>query len=138
MKVGDALFVYGTLRPGETASLANHRSLLHIKEDRINGVLYHLGYYPGAVFDSGIFDATKPQIVGDVFLIRDASIIPILDAYEGYPDLYGRCQTYTKGGRFVWVYFYRGGEVEKMEPLKIGDWKLAKNANLSLNQELRT
>lgn len=133
MKQGSVLFVYGTLRPGERASLESNRRVMHLGEDRINGLMYHLGGFPGVTFDSGFFDDTLPAVVGDLFLLRDNDIVAQLDAYEGYPNLYGRRQTVTEGGRKVWCYFYRH-VTEDMEPLRVGDWKISKNANLRMEE----
>ncbi len=134
MKQGDMLFVYGTLRKGERASLELNRSVMFLRESKINGEMYHLGGFPGVTFEPALFDETKPTVVGEVYMIRDASIIPVLDAYEGYPSLYGRTQTVTECGRKVWVYFYRGN-IAHLEPLRVGDWKTGKNA--ALNMEAR-
>lgn len=129
MKQGDTLFVYGTLRPGERADLRNSRRVTYIGPDRINGLLYHLGSYPGAIFEPQIFNAADPIIVGDVFRIRDNEAVAILDAYEGYPSLYGRGITYSEKGREVWVYNYRPS-VAHLEPLRVGDWSFSKIANM--------
>lgn len=136
MKQGDFLFVYGTLRRGEGKSLESSRYVLFRNETKINGLMYNLGWYPGVTFDPGPFDPNLPIVDGDLFFIRDTSITPILDAYEGYPDLYGRTQTITECGRKAWVYFYKGC-LDGHEPLRVGDWRTGKLAHLELQAEMR-
>lgn len=131
MKQGDFLFVYGTLRRGERASLEDNSAVLFRSEAKINGEMFHLGAYPGITFDPGFFDPELPVVEGDLFFIRDTSITPILDAYEGYPHLYGRTQTVTECGKKVWAYFYKGN-LEGKEPLRVGDWRTGKLANLEM------
>jgi gamma-glutamylcyclotransferase (GGCT)/AIG2-like uncharacterized protein YtfP len=125
MKKGELLFVYGTLRRGESADLGagRHRSLVdYIGDDIINGELYDLGPYPGAKVKPGLFKPDSPHIVGNVYRLRSESIIGMLDAYEGYPTLYGRVQTMTNKGRQVWVYVYQH-EVLPLQRLECGDWQ---------------
>lgn len=131
MKQGDFLFVYGTLRRGERMSLEENRMVLFRNETRINGLMYHLGGFPGVTFDPAPFDPGLPTVDGDLFFIRDTSITPILDAYEGYPTLYGRTCTITECNRKAWVYFYKG-DVSMREPLKSGDWRTGKLATLEM------
>ncbi len=107
MKQGDYLFVYGTLRVGESADLSKNMLLDFISEDSINGLIYDLGSFPGVKTSPGHFDAGQPAVLGDVFRIRDESITAQLDAYEGYPSLYDRIETETSGGRHVWVYVFQ-------------------------------
>lgn len=128
MKQGDAIFVYGTLRVGQSADLNQGRRALHLGEDRINGLIYHLNWFPGAKAETvTCFDPEQPSISGDVFLLRDNNIVTILDSYEGYPSLYNRIQTVTEKGRTVWVYTYNGNLDDK-EPIRTGDWVVSKAA----------
>lgn len=125
VKKGDSLFVYGTLRRGESADLSlgkKGHSVMFVGKDAINGQLYNLGAYPGIkeVSDSG-FNPDKDTVVGDVFVLGDESITELLDAYEGYPSLYGRQQVTSKAGRTVWVYTYNH-QVAARQRLHHGDW----------------
>lgn len=121
MKKGDLIFVYGTLRPGEGAA-GKMREAEYVGEDRINGDLYTMGYYPGAKAVPGHFDAGKPTITGDVFKIVTDTLVPLLDMYEGYPHLYGKVETETAEGRHVWVYTYNH-DVCVGQLIATGDWK---------------
>lgn len=140
MKVGDQIFVYGTLRRNERASLHSDfysYGVNFLGNDRLNGKLYHLGSFPGVkdVFpiqndghdDELVFNSDFPIVVGEAFRIRDASIIAHLDAYEGYradaptTGLYNRCQVFSEAGRRVWVYVYNGMVIPEQR-IPSGDW----------------
>ncbi|MCA9038929.1 MAG: gamma-glutamylcyclotransferase [Planctomycetaceae bacterium] len=92
------LFVYGQLQPG-------HRFPIEaevIRPDRVRGLLYDLGEYPGAVeigkadnWFSG-FLATLPT-----------EDLDELDRFECVEDgLYRRIQTETESGVTAWIYEY--------------------------------
>ena len=127
MHKGDYLFVYGTLRRGESSDLSrNHLQVDYIGEDKINGELFNLGWYAGVrdATDDEIksFDPEGHVVVGDVFRIRDQGIVPHLDAYEGYPTLYNRVRVKTERDRTVWVYTYNPATApDRLIPS--GDWK---------------
>lgn len=124
MKKGDCIFVYGTLRHGERAELAKKASnfgIVYIGLDVINGKMYHIGAYPGVKTEAGEFDPSKPTVTGEVFLATDTSIMAVLDAYEGYPHLFTRLKTTTRGGRVVWVYVYPHPTTEE-QLIDGGDW----------------
>lgn len=131
MKKNDLLFVYGTLRLGESADLGDKRfgsGTFHatfVREDRINADLYDLGWFPGIKLpteDEIPFEATLPTVAGDVFRLVTDDITRQLDNYEGFPHLYGRRVVQTEGGLSVWVYFYNG-EPSKDRLIPHGDWK---------------
>jgi gamma-glutamylcyclotransferase (GGCT)/AIG2-like uncharacterized protein YtfP len=124
MQSGSLLFVYGTLRKGESADLSKRLQVSFIGEDQINGDLYRLGWFPGVTLTPGQFDPSLPAVHGDVFRIKDASIIPMLDAYEGYPSLFDRMETETAGGRHVTVYTYARPILDPLSRMASGDWKL--------------
>lgn len=128
MKTGDLIFVYGTLRSGEGNGLDKSMLVSRVGEDKINGMLYHLGGFPGLIDTSAEFFPDLPIVVGEVYRIRDASIIPALDAYEGYPSLYGRSEVMSEQGRKVWVYTYNHTPGERAFPIRSGDWKVGKFA----------
>jgi gamma-glutamylcyclotransferase (GGCT)/AIG2-like uncharacterized protein YtfP len=121
MKKGDLLFVYGTLRPGESADMTKMAGAKHLGSDAINGELFDLGWYPGAKAEPSHFDTGAPSIKGDVFELTDESIIPRLDSYEGYPNLYDRIQTHTAQERCVWVYTFNHGVTDNQK-IASGDW----------------
>lgn len=127
IRKGEYLFVYGTLRRGENSDLSRNSSQIdYLGQDRINGFLYNLGWYPGvreaAKSLKDGFDPDKPTVIGDVFRIRDAGIGVHLDAYEGYPNLYGRSEVMTEKGTKAWVYTYND-ETAPDRLIETGDWK---------------
>lgn len=134
MRVGSLLFVYGTLRRGERADLSKNEADFDVKylgEDIINAELYHLGGFPGVKnLGEGAFEVEDPCVHGDVFEIKNESIITILDHYEGYPYLYNRAETETADGRRVWVYTYNG-EVVESQRIVSGDWVNRPKMNLA-------
>lgn len=140
MKKDDSIFVYGTLRRGERADLTKQFYAYGVDllgPDRINGKLYHLGSFPGVKLSAlGDFDPAVPVVVGEAFRIHDASIVAILDAYEGYQSenpttgLYDRCQIQTERGRTVWVYTFNGMVIPEQQ-IESGDW--CKNRQTSVN-----
>jgi gamma-glutamylcyclotransferase (GGCT)/AIG2-like uncharacterized protein YtfP len=76
------LFVYGTLRSG----FANHfaRQLAAQSEflgpARVEGRLYRLGHYPGAIPSGGSGDC----VAGELYRLHDpAATLAVLDRYEG-------------------------------------------------------
>lgn len=124
MKKGDFLLVYGTLRIGEVNDLekkSRRGSVQHIGQDKINGLIYHLGWFPGLKAEPGSFDRKAPTVTGDVFELLEDEVVPMLDAYEDYPRLYNRIEVETEKGRIVWVYTFNG-VVNEHELLECGDW----------------
>lgn len=127
IKKGDYVFVYGTLRRGERADLAkesHHFNARFVGEDRVNGDIYNLGWYPGASVpeESSPFSPDHHSVVGDVFLVREDSLGVLLDAYEGYPNLYDRKEVQSEGGKRVWIYTYNG-PLSPEHLIPSGDWK---------------
>lgn len=81
--MSDYLFAYGTLQPGDApARIAPAAAKLRpVGKGCVNGVLYDLGGYPGAVPDA---NATG-RIAGTVLeLPEDENFLRRLDAYEGF------------------------------------------------------
>ena len=81
--MSEFLFTYGTLQPGhapaEIAQAVN--KLRPVGKGVVNGALYDLGDYPGAILDP----ASGRTISGTVFkLANDANILRQLDEYEGF------------------------------------------------------
>lgn len=81
------LFVYGTLRRSlisaqKNAALINIMSeLKFIGEGSVNGQLYDLGDYPGAIVGEN-FDN---KIIGEVYQLDDPqAVLTVLDQYEGF------------------------------------------------------
>ncbi len=123
------IFVYGTLRKGGQGRSFEGEFL---GQDRITGNLYDLGWYPGVREVRGIFDPTKPAIVGEVYEVSEETFMS-LDVYEGcgkdptYPNtgLYYRKQVLTENNVPVWVYIY-SQEIPEDCRILSGDWFNAK------------
>lgn len=128
MKKGDLVFVYGTLRRGQSADLSKKANVTFITSDRINGDMYNIsGWFPGVndltPVEKGGFNEGQPTVEGEVFRIDHPSMCMLLDNYEGYPDLYDRVQVSTENGLTVWVYIYPH-DVSTKEPIPGGDWTM--------------
>lgn len=133
VKKGDLLFVYGTLRVGESNDLTKFEDSTPAGKTRINGLLYNLGWFPGVKLTEGAslsFLPGEPTVTGDVFEIGSAKLVDRLDSYESYPSLYNRVQVDTEDGRTVWVYTYNYN-VSEDQRLHSGDWCEAPSSKCS-------
>jgi gamma-glutamylcyclotransferase (GGCT)/AIG2-like uncharacterized protein YtfP len=110
------LFVYGTLmRAGRSpyAKLLKTRAQF-FSEASAPGRLYHLGRFPGAVFDP----ACPARVHGEVFRLSAPSLLGALDTYEGCrqddpePKLFRReiigVQLARGGMLIAWTYPFAG------------------------------
>ncbi len=109
----DRLFVYGTLRKGfPLHSLLRKLSVRYMGKGKIQGHLYSLGEFPGAVQSS----SSNEEIVGEVYeLLKGKRQLEELDRVEEfYPDrpeesLFVRQMTVVKmlDGKALkaWAYF---------------------------------
>lgn len=83
---GEYLFVYGSLLTGTPNRRLNRqmrRLLRHSRPAMIQGRLYNLGHYPGAVASA----AKTDRVYGRVMTLRNSSFLLQLDRYEHYlPD----------------------------------------------------
>jgi gamma-glutamylcyclotransferase (GGCT)/AIG2-like uncharacterized protein YtfP len=110
------LFVYGTLM---RASRSPYAKLLKaraqfLSEASAPGRLYHLGRFPGAIFDP----TCQGLVHGEVFRLRVPSLLDALDAYEGCrpddpePQLFRRTiievQLARGGTLAAWTYPFAG------------------------------
>ncbi len=110
------LFVYGTLMRASRSPYARllQARALFVGEAWARGRLYHLGRFPGAVFD----ESGESRVYGELFLMRGAALLTALDAYEGCggrgakPDLFYRdiVEAQTPRGMKIaaWTYPFAG------------------------------
>ena len=139
MLKGDFVFVYGTLRKGQRADLTKMGGgVTFISKDVINGLMYHIGTYPGVkTIDTVVtpFNPEKPIIQGEIFRIEHPNIITLMDAYEGYPSLFDRQEILTRSTKKVWVYTYVP-PVREEARIRSGDW--VRNQVTDINNDRRT
>lgn len=93
---------------------------------RVRGVLYRADGYPGIVLDPG-----AGWVVGELYLLRDPSVLETLDAYEGAgahdpePREFQRVRTMVEPvGQAplpAWIYAY-GWSVEGLPVIESGDF----------------
>jgi gamma-glutamylcyclotransferase (GGCT)/AIG2-like uncharacterized protein YtfP len=116
----DRLFVYGTLRPGE--------SRWHFLEPWVVDV-GEVASAAGTVFDTGLgYPAAQfggdGTIIGQTYRLRGDRIgeaLQLLDEVEGaVAGLYRRVTITTHGGDRTWAYEYGGGL--ELTPIASGDW----------------
>ncbi len=116
----DALFVYGTLRPGDVRwSMLEPFAADTGVDDTVAGRLFDTGLdYPAAVFGVG------GTIVGRTYRLRIetlAEALAVLDEEEDTVDgLYRRVTVVTGRGTTAWAYAY--GQGLELTPIPSGDW----------------
>ncbi|WP_099607749.1 gamma-glutamylcyclotransferase family protein [Vibrio coralliilyticus] len=107
------LFVYGTLRQGESNHnfLADSQCLGHF-ETPPHYALYDLGTYPAVI-------EGHDTILGEVYLIDDETLARV-DKLEDVPVEYRREQIETPFGE-AWIYLYQDGSMLDTI-ISSGDW----------------
>ena len=114
------VFVYGTLRPGESRWHHLERFVADDGvDDSVTGRLYDTRQgYPAALFDG------EERIIGRTYVLARSTItdaLTHLDDVEGaVAGLYRRVILTTAAGRTVFAYEYGGGL--DLVPIPSGDW----------------
>lgn len=97
------VYVYGTLRPGNTETC------------EINGQLFNLGHFPG------IKIGMKGKVTCEVITVDDQELSR-LDSYEGYhPDHLDSSLYIRRPFKDGFIYEYNGS-VKRMPRIESGDW----------------
>jgi gamma-glutamylcyclotransferase (GGCT)/AIG2-like uncharacterized protein YtfP len=109
------VFVYGTLRRGQTAHhlLAGVRFIGTAWTER-EYTLLDMGSYPALV------SGGETAVLGEIYEV-DADVLAELDRYEDAPGLYRRVLT-AIGGHEVFVYLLRAEHASNRPKLRHGDW----------------
>ena len=121
MAVVDRLFVYGTLRSGETARslIADH--VVRCEPAASTGTLYGFDDYPGLV------DEGESPVVGELVWLADLpAAFALLDAYEGDDFVRVLKKIRRRDGEDEWAWCYvladrRTAEAGAVIPS--GDWR---------------
>jgi gamma-glutamylcyclotransferase (GGCT)/AIG2-like uncharacterized protein YtfP len=115
MKMGDLLFVYGTLRrEGGCHGVLNFGATF-VTDEYVAGTMYDVGRFPALTLEG------DTHIRGEVYRIDNPELPARLDRYEGCPNLYQRRKVRTIYGHDVWVYVFVR-PVEGLPVVKSGDW----------------
>ena len=123
VKAGEAFAVYGLLRAGESgfAQFGLEHAFAPLGPCVLPGQLYDLGAYPGLVDAPG-------EVIGELFEVRDASVMPRVDAFEDYwPEDRARSRYERRKVRLIepdrdaWVYIWIL-DVEDARLIESGDW----------------
>lgn len=119
----DLLFVYGTLRQGNTNAMAAYlaQQSEYISAGWFQGCLYAISDYPGAIASSD----PEHRVYGEIVRLNNAeTVLSVLDDYEEcgpqhrQPTAYQRVQTciHTLDGvgfNPVWIYLYQWSLINK-------------------------
>lgn len=116
MKIGDRVFVYGTLRPGQH----NHKwamGAVHVGTAIAPGFLmHHLGGFPAVIKHKDY------EVHGDLLEITDEQQVASMDRLEGHPNFYRREEVFTSQGQ-AWIYVFADERSIKHAPrIEHGDW----------------
>lgn len=121
-EVLDRLFVYGTLRKGQTARSLVANQVTRSAKAHTNGAIYAFPMgYPGFSETDG-----KGQVVGEVIWLSElAATFGLLDAYEGADFARVIRQITLETGEEVWAWIYTladPGAVKLGTLIPDGDW----------------
>jgi gamma-glutamylcyclotransferase (GGCT)/AIG2-like uncharacterized protein YtfP len=116
----DRLFVYGTLRQGQTARSLVTASVTRCASASMSGQIYAFPMgYPGYVEGPG-------RVIGEVLWLADlAATLGLLDAYEGEDFVRAIRQVTTDTGEEVWAWIYTLADPEAVKLgtlIADGDW----------------
>jgi gamma-glutamylcyclotransferase (GGCT)/AIG2-like uncharacterized protein YtfP len=112
-----ALFVYGTLLPGES----NHGHLegassLGPARTGPGFALVDLGPFPG------LLEGGEGWVTGELFAVPEA-LWPALDRLEGHPHFFVRTPLVLEGGFAAEAYFIRRERAALRKVIAGGDWR---------------
>ena len=103
------------------------RNCSYVGEGYMNGKLYEVAGYPGAVESTELND----KVVGEVYKIVNHNVLPVLDEYEECTDSFPKPHEYVRrkipvyllnGEKlFAWVYLYNL-EISKLKLIQSGDY----------------
>ena len=121
-EVLDRLFVYGTMRQGQTARSLVANSIKKSAKAFTSGHIYAFPMgYPGYTEGDG-----KGKVVGEVVWLTDlAATFGLLDAYEGEDFARVIKQVTTDAGEQIWAWIYTladPGAVKLGTLIEDGDW----------------
>jgi gamma-glutamylcyclotransferase (GGCT)/AIG2-like uncharacterized protein YtfP len=121
-EVLDRLFVYGTLRKGQTARSLVANQVTRSAKAHTSGAIYAFPMgYPGFSEGDG-----KGQVVGEVIWLSElAATFGLLDAYEGADFARVIRQITLETGEEVWAWIYTladPGAVKLGTLIPDGDW----------------
>jgi gamma-glutamylcyclotransferase (GGCT)/AIG2-like uncharacterized protein YtfP len=121
-EVLDRLFVYGTMRQGQTARSLVANSIKKSAKAFTSGQIYAFPMgYPGYTEGDG-----KGRVVGEILWLTDlAATFGLLDAYEGEDFARVIKQITTESGEELWAWIYTladPGAIKLGTLIEDGDW----------------
>lgn len=124
MKLGDKLFVYGSLRSSGSRHDVIRDGVRFLSIDILSGALIYRipnGPFPFPGLKVEEWYNQDNQVVGETYEITDEYLPSMLDRFEGYPMLYSRIVVETDMGFSAWVYTFNG-DVRQEDLIETGDW----------------
>ena len=120
-EVLDRLFVYGTMRVGQTARSLVANSITRTAKASTNGKIYAFPMgYPGYTEDG------KGRVVGEILWLTELpATFGLLDAYEGEDFARVIKQVTTEAGDEIWTWIYTLADpaaVKLGTLIEDGDW----------------
>ncbi len=121
-EVLDRLFVYGTMRQGQTARSLLANSVTRSEQAHTTGRIYAFPMgHPGFTEDDG-----TGRVVGEVVWLTDlAATFGLLDAYEGEDFARALRQVTLASGEQIWSWIYTlsdPGAIQVGTLIEDGDW----------------
>jgi gamma-glutamylcyclotransferase (GGCT)/AIG2-like uncharacterized protein YtfP len=121
-EVLDRLFVYGTMRQGQTARSLVANSIKKSAKAQTSGQIYAFPMgYPGYSEGDG-----SHQVIGEVLWLTDlAATFGLLDAYEGEDFARVIKQVTTESGEQLWAWIYTLADAAAIQHgmlIADGDW----------------
>jgi gamma-glutamylcyclotransferase (GGCT)/AIG2-like uncharacterized protein YtfP len=120
-EVLDRLFVYGTLRLGQTARSIIANSITRTEKASTNGTMYAFPMgYPGYT------ETAENRVVGEVLWLTElAATFGLLDAYEGQDFVRALKQVRLDSGEELWTWIYTLADPQTVKLgtlIEDGDW----------------
>lgn len=128
--INEYIFVYGTLRKHITSQMQRvmRRYCEYIGQGKIQGKLYEVSGYPGAIESDNRHD----QVYGELYrIVNSNTLLQQLDEYEGCSHTFAEPHEYVRKKIPVilhkesilnaWVYIYNH-ETSKLEQIKSGNY----------------
>jgi gamma-glutamylcyclotransferase (GGCT)/AIG2-like uncharacterized protein YtfP len=136
----EKIFVYGTLMKRHIGSvnIVGEGEMCFVGNGKIEGELYDLGGYPGAVEKNGTY------VYGEVIEVKDSDVIRRLDEYEEFDHknpknslfIRRRLKVTMARGKTVsaFVYLYNGS-IKGLRKIASGRWKESVNLESGLQND---
>jgi gamma-glutamylcyclotransferase (GGCT)/AIG2-like uncharacterized protein YtfP len=114
------LYVYGTLRPG-----------IKHQEERVPGLMYNLGWYPGAVLD----ETAETSFVCERVEIKPEALKGF-DSYEGFNDKFPESSLFVRTPYKDGFIYQYNRDVSPYSVIEGGDWLEHTDRNMGVSANM--